>query len=126
MKREIDYELARNIRRLGGLDIEGGGQVGHAGQSRRAGGQSKAAGQMGRKFASDNKKRRHQGGGEVPPFPVRPAPGRRRGAFRKLSGSGDPYVRSRASGRRREARYRSRCIREEERCIRFRCYGRWP
>lgn len=27
MKREIEYELSRNIRRLGGLDIEGGGQV---------------------------------------------------------------------------------------------------
>ncbi len=27
MKREIEYQLARNIRRLGGLDIEGGGQV---------------------------------------------------------------------------------------------------
>ncbi len=27
MKREIEYQLARNIRRLGGLDIAGGGQV---------------------------------------------------------------------------------------------------
>lgn len=27
MKREIEYKLARNIRRLGGLDIAGGGQV---------------------------------------------------------------------------------------------------
>lgn len=27
MKREIEFELSRNIRRLGGLDIEGGGQV---------------------------------------------------------------------------------------------------
>ncbi len=27
MKREIEFELARNIRRLGGLDIAGGGQV---------------------------------------------------------------------------------------------------
>ncbi|MDJ0638487.1 MAG: hypothetical protein QNJ20_06610 [Paracoccaceae bacterium] len=27
MKREIEYQLARNIRRLGGLDIAGGGQI---------------------------------------------------------------------------------------------------
>ncbi|WP_425091479.1 LVIVD repeat-containing protein [Tropicimonas sp. S265A] len=27
MKREIEYQLARNVRRLGGLEIEGGGQV---------------------------------------------------------------------------------------------------
>ena len=27
MKREVEYQLSRNIRRLGGLDIEGGGQV---------------------------------------------------------------------------------------------------
>ena len=27
MKREVEYELARNIRRLGHLDIEGGGEV---------------------------------------------------------------------------------------------------
>lgn len=27
MKREIEYQMSRNIRRLGGLDIEGGGQV---------------------------------------------------------------------------------------------------
>jgi hypothetical protein len=27
MKREVEYQLARNIRRLGHLDIAGGGQV---------------------------------------------------------------------------------------------------